>query len=243
MKNYQIIAHRGASAYAPENTIAAFRKAHDLGAQWVEFDVILSHDEVPVIFHDETTTRTTNLADKKIVDLSLAQIKELDAGSWFSAEFAHEKIPTLAETFQFLQEHTMQAHVELKTNPGKEEKTVILALEQLNHYWPKDAALPIFSSFDIEMLRTLRKHHASLPLALAHRLWNNYDMDILQELHCTSMHLNANFITREQIMTIQKQGFKVLCYTVDALEQAQRLFDWGINGIFTNYPDRFNSLL
>src|SRR3954447_15867557 len=96
-----VCGHRGASGHAPENTLVAFRRAKELGATWIEFDVQLSADGIPIILHDDTLERTTNLGQQlRPTELTLAQLKDLDAGSWFSPEFAGEKIPTLEEVLQ-----------------------------------------------------------------------------------------------------------------------------------------------
>ncbi|MFI4955100.1 MAG: glycerophosphodiester phosphodiesterase family protein [Gammaproteobacteria bacterium] len=238
MNNYQIIAHRGASGYAPENTLAAFRKAYQLQVKSVEFDVVLSKDGIPIIFHDKTTTRTTNLANKHITDLSLQQIKQLDAGCWFAPEFYAEPIPTFKETLQFLVTHNMQAHIELKTHPGYETPTVTQVLAEFRATWPKNLSA-IFSSFDLAMLHTLREHDSSLSLALTRRVWDKNGMSILRELDCQAMHLNALYITQQQIANLKESNYAVRCYTVDDPQHAKLLFKWGVDSIFTNYPDRF----
>jgi glycerophosphoryl diester phosphodiesterase len=123
-----IIAHRGASAYAPENTMAAFVKAAQLGIKWVEFDVVLAKCGMPIIFHDETLDRTTN-AVGDIDAFSYAHLQTLDAGRWFHSSFSSERIPTLHEVLVFLRDAGMSANVEIKPMPGKEEQTVMRTLE------------------------------------------------------------------------------------------------------------------
>src|SRR3990167_7450135 len=108
-----VIAHRGASAYAPENTLAAFRKAHDLGIQWIEFDVMLSADHVPIIFHDNLLDRTTN-GRGEVGDFSFKALHELDAGAWFNPKFSGEHIPSLQDTVAFLRQTGMAANIEIK---------------------------------------------------------------------------------------------------------------------------------
>src|SRR5687767_2537589 len=108
-----VIAHRGASFYAPENTMAAFRKAAQLGVNWVEFDVVATKDGMPVVFHDDELNRTTNGVGM-LSDYSHAYLQTLDAGSWFDARFAGETIPTLAQVLTFLAEMKLNANIELK---------------------------------------------------------------------------------------------------------------------------------
>src|SRR5262245_86406 len=103
-----LIAHRGASAYAPENTLAAFKKAKELGAQWLEFDVQLTACGEIVVFHDERLERTTN-GRGWIHEKPYSYLKTLDAGSWFNSQFAGEKIPTLVEALEFLRQNNLMA--------------------------------------------------------------------------------------------------------------------------------------
>jgi len=108
-----VIAHRGASAYAPENTLAAFKKAQEMGADWFELDCQLSKDQEVVIMHDETVDRTTN-GHGNIRDLTLYELKQLDAGSWKGPEFAGERIPTLAQCLD-LAKFKIGVYIELKS--------------------------------------------------------------------------------------------------------------------------------
>ncbi|MBI3536498.1 MAG: hypothetical protein HY070_02885, partial [Chloroflexi bacterium] len=108
-----IIAHRGASAEAPENTLAAFTRAFELGADGIELDVTLTKDNIPVVIHDDTVNRTTN-ARGVVSEMLLAEIKQLDAGSWKDAKYRGEKIPTLEETLRAIPT-TKIVNIELKT--------------------------------------------------------------------------------------------------------------------------------
>lgn len=239
----KIIAHRGASNYAPENTLAAFSKAYELGAKWVEFDVILSADNVPVIFHDETTTRTTNQAGKNITSLTLQQIKALDAGSWFSPKFANEGIPTLEETLAFLKSHDMFGHIELKKNPGQEANTVLHVLEVFNKFWPLERKRHIFSSFDENMLAQLHLADADLSLALTRDRWNMQEIPLLRELNCEAIHLNDHYLSKDQAEAVLALGYDIRCFTVNEHARGLTLFEWGIAGIFTNNIDHFPEFL
>src|SRR4026207_377036 len=110
----QIIGHRGACAYAPENTLAPSGRAAAQGARWVECDVRLTREGDLVLMHDEDVKRTTN-GRGRLVDLTLAEIGSLDAGAWFSGAFAGERVPTLVETIALLGELGLGANIEIKT--------------------------------------------------------------------------------------------------------------------------------
>jgi len=108
-----VIAHRGGSAYAPENTLSAFTKAAQLGMQWVEFDVMLAACGTPIVFHDDLLDRTTNATGEVGVH-AYTYLQTLDAGAWFNSKFSGERIPTLAQVLQFLKDVKLCANVEIK---------------------------------------------------------------------------------------------------------------------------------
>ena len=162
-QNMLAIAHRGAPMLAPENTLAALRLAHSSGATWVECDVQLTRDDVPVIIHDETLDRTTNLSGK-LCDYTYKQIQECDAGSWFSERFSSERIPTLTQWLQLAAELGLSINLELK---GKYHFEVFVkkVLQVIEEHWPDDQAFPLFSSFNRKLLRYLYEtttHHFAL---------------------------------------------------------------------------------
>src|ERR1700733_4706071 len=114
----KVLAHRGISHLAPENTIAAFEKAKDLGCHWLEFDVMLSKDEHPVIFHDETLNRTTN-AKGHLAGKTWHQLQALDAGAWFSKTYQGETIPSLEAVLSLMKKNHAHAVVEIKPTPNR----------------------------------------------------------------------------------------------------------------------------
>ena len=125
------IGHRGAAGHAPENTLASIRKAANLGARWVEFDVMLSHDGIPILMHDNTLNRTTN-GKGPISAQSLNDLRTLDAGSWFDKSFADEPIPTLAETLLLAEALGLGCNVEIKPAPETSEETAKAVIEVVN---------------------------------------------------------------------------------------------------------------
>ena len=112
----EIAAHRGVSSLAPENTLSAFQKAAAMGCEWIEFDVQLTQDGSPVVIHDKTVERCTNGVGI-VSEMTLKELKLLDAGSWFSKEFCNETIPTLEEVLSLAKKYNMSVNIELKTYP------------------------------------------------------------------------------------------------------------------------------
>jgi len=130
-----VIGHRGTANLAPENTLAGIRRAQEEGAGWVEFDVKLTSDGIPILMHDDRLGRTTN-GKGKVALASLKDIQALDAGSWFAPEFAGERVPTLRATLELCIELGLGINVELKPCPGREQETAEIALQTLVDAWP-----------------------------------------------------------------------------------------------------------
>jgi glycerophosphoryl diester phosphodiesterase len=230
-----IFAHRGASAHAPENTIAAFELGIAQQADAIELDVKLSADGHVIVIHDGTVDRTTN-GKGKVHDMTLAQLKALDAGSFFSPKFAGEKIPTLDEVFEAVGRRTF-INVELKNYTTRREdlvQTVCMLVKK--HQMQKRV---IFSSF---FPNALSKAHSYLPdvprglLALNGLLgvwarsfgfnFGKYD----------ALHPNLQDFTQQEVTRVHRLKRRVHVYTVNKEEDMRRLFKWGVDGIFTDDP-------
>lgn len=232
----QIIAHRGASAYAPENTMASFNKAFSLGSRFVEFDVMLSADGYPFIFHDESLKRTTNSRGE--FGLTNAEtIQALDAGSWFSKRFHDEKIPSLLTVIEWLLASDVYANIEIKPYPGTTESTTVAVLTHLNRYWPTDKKLPIVSSFDKDALTLCRSLSPEMPLGFLIDRWEEDWLIQAKKMDAYSVHLSREATTSTRIQAIKAEGFKVFVYTVNSRRQARTLLNWGVDAVFSDYPD------
>jgi glycerophosphoryl diester phosphodiesterase len=154
LKLPKIIGHRGCAAYAPENTLVGIHTAADMGVEWVELDVKLTKDQVPILFHDELLERTTD-GTGEVKDHTYAQLKELDAGLWFGDSFFDTRIPTLEQAIDVLIERDLGVNIEIKPCPGRERETAEVALDLLASVWD-DHSRMLISSFQ----------HVSLEAAL-----------------------------------------------------------------------------
>lgn len=227
MSNFFVWAHRGASARAPENTLLAFREAEAAGADGLELDVQLSHDGVPVVLHDETLDRTSD-GRGPVAELSLEEIKRLDAGSWFSAAFSGEKIPTLEEVLRW-GGNRLRFNVEIKDSSAAQAVLV------LSRSYPQ--ASIVVSSFDHDLLHRLRCSAPQLPLAF---LWEQADWDAAVEraAACSAESFNPryDFISAELVADCHRRGLAVYPWTVDAPLVLERCWQLGVNGVFCNDP-------
>lgn len=236
-----VIAHRGASSDAPENTLAAFVKAKAIGAKWVEFDVMLTADHQAVVIHDETLDRTTN-GKGRVCDYTLAEIQALDAGSWFSAAFAHEKIPSFKEAIDCLFQLGLSANVEIKAQPGMELDTAKIVMDLIAKNWRKEMTPPLVSSFSVEILQAVRSISSTCQIGFLKHQWLEDWEKICRDLQCVSMDVNFEVLHQESVQLVKSRGLQLLSYTVDDPLVAAKLFGWGVDAVFTNYPGRILAL-
>ncbi|MCB2099244.1 MAG: glycerophosphodiester phosphodiesterase [Rhodobacterales bacterium] len=233
----RVIAHRGASAQAPENTMAAMEKAADLGAAWVEFDVKLSRDGHPVVMHDDTLRRTCG-APGAVADLTLAELSAFRAGAWFGPAFADEPIPTLEGLVALLERRGLGANVELKPCPGRDTETGQVVGAFLRDRWPASLPVPVVSSFSDESLAACRAVAPDLPRALLVEAIPGDWADRMAALGCVDLHARWRELTAEQVRRVRGAGHALRCYTVNDPQAARRLFDWGVDAVISDAPDR-----
>lgn len=235
MKFERIISHRGASAYAPENTLAAFKLAKDLGSKIIEFDISQSIDGELFVFHDENLNRTTN-GEGAIHLREAAYINSLDAGIWFASKYIGIKIPTFKETISWLLQNDMQANIEIKPFHDAERITKAV-LHELDLYWPRDKTLPIISSFNYEALKICNKIKPHLTLALLLDSWPDSWLDLARNINCKMINISKKIASRKIVNKIKKNGFEVNVYTVNNCRVANKMFAWGVSAVFSDYPD------
>lgn len=233
----KVIGHRGAAGHAPENTLVGLRKAHELGARWVEFDVMLTAEGTPVLFHDETLERTTNgvgrLADHRWEDL-----RGLDAGSWFSPAFRGERIPSLHQALAVLGRLNLGANVELKPSRDQEATTGVIAAKTLQESWPATLPAPLLSSFSEKALAAAADQAPEFPRALLVGKVPGDWQARCDALGATALHAGARHLTRKRAQEIVAAGYALRVYTVNEPTAARKFYDWGAESLFSDFPDR-----
>jgi glycerophosphoryl diester phosphodiesterase len=230
-----VLAHRGASAYAPENTIAAFNLALEMGADGIELDVTLSKDGVPIVIHDDTVDRTTN-GHGAIKEMTVAEIQQLDAHYQFD-QYAGEKIPTLAQVLDAIGKRGI-VNIELKSTTFKTDGLEIAVLAAIED--TRTTTNVIFSSFNPFALARMYDLNPRIPRGLLYspglpiylrRAW-------LRPLaHATAMHPECSMITAQYVAWAKNHGLKVNAWTTDEPEEMQRLIELDVDAIMTNKPD------
>ena len=233
-----IIGHRGAPGYAPENTMASFRRAVELGAKFIETDLRLSHDAQFVAMHDATLDRTSN-GRGLVRDFTLAQLRELDAGSWYGREFAGEKIPTLDEILSLAREADVVFYLEIKHEAGwGVHHGVAGALRAAN-----EAARTVVISFDPSMLANLRRLDAGLLMGFLFENPLENVVEKAQQIGVRQICPRADLVTRELLSQAHEAGLQVATWTVNEPAQMERLISMGVNGIMSDYPDRLRDVV
>ncbi|WP_349408871.1 glycerophosphodiester phosphodiesterase [Pseudalkalibacillus sp. SCS-8] len=234
----EVVAHRGAAGYAPENTIAAFEKAVDMDSDYIELDVQMSKDGQLVVIHDTTVDRTTD-GTGKVGDLTYDALRELDAGSWFAPEFKGEHLPTLGEVLDEFRGKT-KFLIELKAPslyPGIEEK-VAKALEARDMDDPEDDSV-IVQSFDFNSMKMFNELNDDVPVGVL--TWKSEDLtpEALEAFTEYADYVNPSKskVDRELVNQIHDLDMGIMPWTVRAQEDVQPLMDAGVDGIITDYPD------
>jgi glycerophosphoryl diester phosphodiesterase len=236
-----VIGHRGAAAYAPENTLASFRAAAALGCRMVEFDVRLSADGVPLVFHDDRLERTST-GSGRVGEHSLAHLKTLDAGGWFAAAFAGETIPTLAEVLTCCAGLGLAVNMEIKPDPGHEAETAIAALAVAGQMWPADLPPPLISSFQRPALVSALAVAPHWPRGLLVETLPQDWREAVGDLDCCAVHAAASTLKAPDIAALRAAGLQILAYTVNNRDRAEALWQAGVAAVFSDAPDRVIAL-
>ncbi|WP_238655020.1 glycerophosphodiester phosphodiesterase family protein [Paenibacillus piscarius] len=241
------IAHRGASGYAPENTLPAFELAVQMKADSIELDVHLTKDQIPVVIHDETVNRTTD-GKGYVKNKTLEQLRQLDAGSWFNQAypmFARDlykglTIPTLDEVFDKFGSDINYV-IEIKEPVTDYNIEAILNETIKTHRLEKVVAIHSFSA------ASLKRFHAMSPdIPLYQLVWNDYaatrvTQSYLDNVKTYAAGISPNFqgISAAYVAQVKRAGLKIIPYTVNYQLNMDKAYSWGVDGVHTNYPDRF----
>ncbi len=234
----EIIAHRGASGYAPENTRVSILKGLELGCDGFEVDVQLAGSGEVVVFHDFTLERTTS-GKGSLRDTGLSDLRKLDLGSSFSEEFKGEKIMTLEELLRIVPENKI-LNIEIKVRYDEVNKIEEKIVDILKKAGRTEGQI-IISSFSHRIIKEINKLEPDLKTGL---LLKAEILDIenyikTNDLKIYSIHTYGEFTGRKMVKKMNDIGIKTYIWTVNSAEEAKMLNDFGVTGIITNYPDKF----
>lgn len=228
-----LFAHRGGGTLAPENTLAAMKCGYAHGYGAVEFDVKLSADNFAILLHDDTLNRTTD-GDGMAAQHTIIELEKLDAGSWYDAKYAGERIPRFSAVANYLHGLGLMANVEIKPCPGREAETGKLVAELCTELWRDRLVKPLMTSFSVAALKAARLAAPAAPMGLLVEAPDESQLQLLQSLNCVSLHCHHAGLTAEHVRFFHHHGFHVLTYTVNDIDRAAELLAMGVDGIFTD---------
>jgi len=234
----QVHAHKGASAVAPENTLAAFRAAYGQGARWVEFDVSLLGDGTPVVIHDATVDRCSS-SKGHLKDLKVADLANIDAGSWFDPFYRGERIPTLEAALDCFAEFGLAGNLEIKRHKHQDsvEELTGNIFEVLRRRDPK-VKISI-SSFDVDVLKSIGAKDPSLELAM---LWDKLPdnwRDVLDAIPTRVIHLNYKALTLPFLDEVVERDLLVRAWTCNDPAELAQFWPLGLGAVITDEPRYF----
>lgn len=230
------VAHRGAGKLAPENTLAAMREGYAHGYRMVEFDVKLAADGVPFLLHDDTLDRTTNGAGRADA-LTWAELSRLDAGSWHSAAYAGEPLPTLFAIARWAIANEVACNIEIKPLSGREHDTGAAVALHAASLWRGASVPPLLSSFAEEALRAARAAVPELPRALLFEEVPPDWAERLALLDCGALVADWRGLDADLVAAGRRSGHRVLTYTVNDPQRVAALTSWGVDAIITDAID------
>ena len=233
----EVMAHRGDSGNAPENTLAAFQQAIEMGADWIELDVRLTQDGTLVVMHDHTVDRTTS-GRGAVADMTYAEIRALDAGSWFGAAFTGERVPSLQDALGLNAQHT-RWNIEIKAPSGTTWNPAQKVLEQVYHAGIAHRCL--ISSFDESVLLEVRMLDKSVAMAII-----GSGPELLEKAAAISAQMinpNKKGTDARLVADAHQRGLMVNVWPLDEPEEMRRYIDMGVDIITTNFPARLLKVL
>jgi len=222
--------------------MAAFRLAAESGVKWIEFDVHLTQDGMPIIIHDDTLDRTTNRKGN-VADLSWVDIQQLDAGSWFDAKFSGERVPHMKEVLNLALERKLRPMIEIKPSPGRTQATTMVTLIEAAQIWPHTLPPPMILSFDREALGIASTLQPHWPRGISFEVWQDDWREQAAKVGAEALVMDSDFLTHERMINLQHGGLPVLVYTVNEADRAKQLLDQGARALFTDQPKELSSAL
>ncbi|RKQ38013.1 glycerophosphodiester phosphodiesterase family protein [Oceanobacillus halophilus] len=229
-----IFAHRGASKYAPENTLPAFDLAYKMKANGIETDVQLTKDNIPIIIHDEKLNRTTN-GIGFVNELTLSEIKKLDAGSWFSKKYSNTRLLTLEELLEWIKHKPLYLNIELKNNKIDYKNLEQMVFDMLENYHLLERT--ILSTFNPNSVARMKEMNHLTGIAFLTSKRNKNLVDDAKKLGANALHIKYKLLNQAFVQKCHQENMNVRVYTINKVPSMKRCFDYDCDGIFTDVPD------
>jgi len=242
----KVVAHRGGGKLAPENTLAGIRCGLEYGFHAVEFDVMLTADNVPILMHDANLGRTVS-GIGSVANLAAETITAMDAGAWFDEAFRGEPVPTFAQAIEFCTSHQIWMNVEIKPVPGFEVQTGQVAgamikrvfATEISHHriGVNDVPLPLLSSFSLDALMAAKAEAPEIPRAYLVDVIPRDWQASLVEIGAVALHVNHKNLTEALAREVKNAGYGLFCYTINNPARACEMIAWGVDAFCTDRID------
>jgi glycerophosphoryl diester phosphodiesterase len=229
-----VVGHRGAMGHCPENTMTSFRRAVELGADWIEFDIHLSSDGAAVVIHDETLERTTN-GKGAVGRHTLEQLRHLDAGSWFGPEHAGERIPTLPQVLDWAREAGTFVDVELKSGPVVYPGIEQVLVDALREARMTERAIVI--SFDHHAVQRVKKADATVATGVLYAGRPVDPVALARAASADALLPHWAYVRPDDVVAAHAAGIAVAPWVSSDPHVAKMMFQMGVDGLGTNHPD------
>lgn len=231
----QIIAHRGASQLAPENTMPAFNLAYHQGAEAIEADVRLTKDNIPIIIHDKHLKRTTN-GIGYVKDLTFHQLKKIDAGSYFSAQFKNARIVPLKELLQWIKNKPLYLHLELKNKQHSYQMLETIVYNKIKDYNLINRTT--LSTFNSNSIKQMKDAHFEIDIAYLRSRSKLNLVQYTKHIGADALHIRYRLLTNRLIKQCKQENITLRVYTVNKVNHMKRCFKHNCDGIFTDIPNK-----
>lgn len=233
-------AHRGASGYYPENTMISFEKAIEMGCTGIETDVQMTKDGVLVLIHDEMVNRTTDGAGF-VKDFTYSELRRLDAGSWFSKEYANHKIPSLEEILLLVKNTNIQLNIEIKSGVIEYEGIEQKLIDTVYKY-NMDKQI-IFSSFNHYSMVKCKEISKEIKTGLLYMEGIYKPCRYAKFVGADALHPYFYALNGEIIKEAKEEGLMINTFTVNDTNYMEYFYQLGVDGIITNYPDKLKKIM
>lgn len=248
MSYVNIIAHRGANRYAPQNTMPAFERAAELGADGFETDVHLTKDGIPVICHNHTINETSN-GMGSVASYTFEELRKLDFGSYYAPEFKGTLIPSLDEFLELSKQADIEVmNIELKGPKNKKTDVVPAIIDAVKRHNLSDRLL--ISGFDTYLLKAAKEYDHKVRIAYLYGFphCDNYPNMLFPIAHAKkigayALHPMGIFVNKAYVKSAHREGIKVNAWTVNSEDRIRFMIDSGVDGIITDCPDRAMNIL
>ncbi|WKY59791.1 glycerophosphodiester phosphodiesterase family protein [Vibrio sp. SNU_ST1] len=234
-----IVGHRGVAGTHPENTKASIEQAAKLGLKWIEVDIQPTQDDQLVVCHDHTLERCSD-GKGRVDEHTLAELRQLDFGSWKSEQFAGEKILTLEELLALVEQYNLSVNLEVKVDSRHQAPHVVDLLHTELIHSNLDTDRVLLSSFSHQVVAEMAHHLPRYRVGVITEQLNHDDLMLINEVKAFSCHMNYEHVDQSDLDTLNEANIQTWCYTVNDPSRFKLLSK--VDAVFTDFPNQFNSI-